>query len=228
MFDNSNGAAASEKRKPKNEIRFNIHLNDEQKEAKRCILENTVTVLKGQAGSGKSLVAVQVALDLLFRKDVEKIIVTRPLVTAGEDTGFLPGGIKDKTDPFTAPVFDNMYRIYNKDKIDKCVAEGQIEVIPFAFMRGRNFSNCIVIVDESQNVTHRQMELVLGRLCNGSKMILCGDTSQIDLKEKKLSGFDFICKNMTDVPGFRVVTLKTNHRHPIVEQILGVYKHYND
>lgn len=228
MFDNSNGAGASEKRKPKNEIRFNIHLNDEQKEAKRCILENTVTVLKGQAGSGKSLVAVQVALDLLFRKDVEKIIVTRPLVTAGEDTGFLPGGIKDKTDPFTAPVFDNMYRIYNKDKIDKCVAEGQIEVIPFAFMRGRNFSNCIVIVDESQNVTHRQMELVLGRLCNGSKMILCGDTSQIDLKEKKLSGFDFICKNMTDVPGFRVVTLKTNHRHPIVEQILGVYKHYND
>jgi phosphate starvation-inducible PhoH-like protein len=229
MFDNNTSAGkTSEKRKPKNEIRFNINLNEEQKEAKRAILNSTVTVLKGQAGSGKSLVAVQVALDLLFRKDVEKIIVTRPLVTAGEDTGFLPGGIKDKTDPFTAPVFDNMYRIYNKEKIDKCVAEGQIEVIPFAFMRGRNFSNCIVIVDESQNVTHRQMELVLGRLCNGSKMILCGDSSQIDLKEKKMSGFDFICKNMTDVPGFRVVTLKTNHRHPIVEQILGVYKHYND
>lgn len=213
-------------RKPKGDIKFHVTLNEEQKKAKQIILDNTITILKGIAGTGKSLVAVQVALDLLFRKEIEKIIITRPLVTAGEDTGFLPGGIKDKTDPFTAPVFDNMHRIYNKEKIDKCIQDGLIEVIPFAFMRGRNLSNCMVIIDEAQNVTHRQMELVLGRLCTGSRMVICGDASQIDLKDKKMSGFDFICKNMTDVNGFKVVTLTYNHRHPIVPEILDIYKKY--
>lgn len=216
------------KRKPVGDIKFQITLNDEQKEAKRLILENDVIVVKGQAGSGKSLVAVQTALDLLFKREVEKIIITRPLVTSGEDTGYLPGGIKEKTDPFTAPVYDNMYRCYGKDKIDKCVADGIIEVIPFAFMRGRNMTNAVIIADECQNITHKQMELLLGRMCKGSKMILCGDNAQIDLKDKKLSGFDFLCKHMTTIKGFVTITLKTNHRHPIVEEILKVYKEFND
>lgn len=218
----------NEKRKPKNPIKFQVQLNEEQKLAKAEILNNTITVLKGIAGSGKSMVAAQIGLDLLFRKEVEKIILTRPLITSGEDLGFLPGGIKEKTDPYTAPVYDNMYRLYDKVKIDKEITEGHIDVIPLAFMRGRNLSNCFVIVDEAQNITDRQMELLLGRLCIGSKMILCGDIAQIDLKDKKTSGFDFICKHFSTIPGFGVVTLKTNHRHPIVEDILKVYSNFRD
>lgn len=214
----------SAKRKPKNEIRFQVQLNEEQKEAKLVILSNKITVLRGQAGSGKSLVAAQVALDLLFRKEVNKVILTRPAVTSGEDIGFLPGSKDDKLAPYTAAIYDNMYRLYNKEKIDKEISEGNIEVLPLAFMRGRNLSNCCVVVDEGQNITHKQMELLLGRMCHGSKMIICGDVSQIDLRDKKLSGFNFICTNFKEVPGFEVVTLKTNHRDPIVEQILEIYK----
>ena len=219
---------SSAKKTPKNPIRFLVHLNEEQKQAKQVILNNKITVIKGQAGSGKSLVAAQVALDLLFRREVEKVILTRPAVTSGEEIGFLPGSKEDKLAPYTAAIYDNMYRLYNKEKIDKCVLEGQIEVIPLAFMRGRNLTNCCVVVDEAQNITDRQMELVLGRLCKGSKMILCGDTAQIDLKDKKLSGFDFICKHLKDVPGFSVVTLKTNHRHEIVEPIIKIYDEYRN
>jgi phosphate starvation-inducible PhoH-like protein len=216
--------SSTSKRQPKNPIRFQVQLNEEQKEAKQIILNNKITVLKGQAGSGKSLIAAQVALDLLFRKEVEKIILTRPAVTSGEEIGYLPGDKDAKLAPYTAAIYDNMYRLYSKEKIDKEIMEGNIEVIPLAFMRGRNLTNCCVVVDEGQNITHRQMELVLGRICNGSKMIVCGDTAQIDLKDKKISGFNFICTNFKEVPGFAVVTLKTNHRDPIVEQILEIYK----
>ena len=108
-----------EKRKPKNPIKFNVSLNQEQKQAKSIIYDNTISVLTGAAGSGKTLVACQAALDLLFNKEIEKIIVARPVVTAKEDIGFLPGGLKDKLDPFIAPIYDNMYRLYNKEKIDK-------------------------------------------------------------------------------------------------------------
>ena len=214
----------SAKRRPKNDIRFQVQLNEEQKDAKLVILSNKITVLRGQAGSGKSLVAAQVALDLLFRREVSKVILTRPAVTSGEDIGYLPGSKDDKLAPYTAAIYDNMYRLYNRDKIDKEVIEGNIEVIPLAFMRGRNLSNCCVVVDEGQNITHKQMELLLGRMCQGSKMIICGDIAQIDLKDKKLSGFNFICTNFKEVPGFAVVTLKTNHRDPIVEHILEIYK----
>lgn len=214
----------SAKRKPKNDIRFQVPLNEEQKEAKLVILSNKITVLRGQAGSGKSLVAAQVALDLLFRKEVNKVILTRPAVTSGEDIGFLPGSKDDKLAPYTAAIYDNMYRLYNREKIDKEISEGNIEVLPLAFMRGRNLSNCCVVVDEGQNITHKQMELLLGRMCHGSRMIICGDVAQIDLKDKKSSGFNFICTNFKEVPGFEVVTLKTNHRDPIVEQILEIYK----
>jgi phosphate starvation-inducible PhoH-like protein len=218
---NLNGSA---KRKPKNPIKFSVQLNEEQKQAKEVILNSKITVIKGQAGSGKSLVAAQVALDLLFRREVEKVILTRPAVTSGEEIGFLPGSKEDKLAPYTAAIYDNMYRLYNKEKIDKCVLDGQIEVIPLAFMRGRNLTNCCVVVDEGQNITHRQMELLLGRICNGTKMIICGDMQQIDLKDKKLSGFNFISTNFKEVNGFSVVVLKTNHRDPIVEQILEIYK----
>jgi phosphate starvation-inducible PhoH-like protein len=212
------------KKSPKNPIKFLIPLNEEQKQAKSIILDNKITVLKGQAGSGKSMLAAQIALDLLFRKDIDRIILTRPAVTSGEDIGFLPGTKEDKLAPYTAAIYDNMYRLYNKEKIDKELIDGRIEVIPLAFMRGRNLSNCLVVVDEAQNITNRQMELLLGRICVGTKMIVCGDAAQIDLKDRKMSGFHFICTNFKEVPGFEVVTLKTNHRDPIVENILEIYK----
>ena len=213
-----------EKRKPKGPIRFNIQLNEEQKRAKEQILYNTVTVLKGKAGSGKSLLAANIALDLLFSREIEKIIITRPTVVAGQDIGFLPGDVNEKLAPFTAPVYENMYRLYNKEKIEKCIADGEIEIVPVSFMRGRNFTNCLVVIDEAQNLTDTQMELLLTRICHGSKMVFCGDGAQIDLKDRKTSGFDVVCKHMKDVPGFEVITLEKNHRHEIVEYILDIYK----
>jgi phosphate starvation-inducible protein PhoH len=175
-----------------------------------------------------TLVACQAALDLLFNKEVEKIIVARPVVTAKEEIGFLPGNLKDKLDPFIAPIYDNMYRLYNKDKIDKEIAEGRIEIIPFAFMRGRNFSNAFIILDEAQNITDGQMELAVTRLCEGSKMAIVGDTGQIDLKQKKDSGLFFMSRAVTSVSGVASIHLKTNHRHPIVEPILEIYKQLRD
>ena len=218
----------TKKKKLKNPIKFQVTLNEEQKSAKAQILGNKITVLRGGAGSGKSMVAAQAALDLLFTGQVEKVILTRPAVTAGEELGFMPGDKDAKLAPYTAAIYDNMDRLYSKEKIDKEIIEGRIEVIPVAFMRGRNLTNCCVVVDEGQNITHRQMELILGRICEGSKMVICGDTAQIDLKDKRLSGFGFICNNLTSIEGFSVVTLKTNHRDPIVEDILKIYTDHRD
>jgi phosphate starvation-inducible PhoH-like protein len=213
----------SEKRKPKGPIKFAISLNEEQKEAKQIVLNSKISVIRGSAGSGKTMLATQIALDLLFHKSVEKIIITRPAVTAGEELGFLPGTKEDKLAPYTAALYDAMNSLYSKDKIEKEIMEGNIEVIPLAFLRGRNFSNCIVVVDEGQNITHSQMELLLGRLCAGAKMIIVGDVAQIDLKDKKQSGFNFLCNNFKEVEGFSVISLKTNHRDSIVEPILKIY-----
>ena len=217
----------TQKRKPKTPIKFNLVLNEEQKQAKAIILENPVTVLKGMAGSGKTLVAVQAALDLLFNKEVEKIVITRPTVSK-EEIGFLPGDIKEKMDPWLAPIYHNLYALYSKDKVDKELENGNIEIVPFAFMRGRTFLNSFVIVDEAQNVTHDQMETVIGRLGKNSKMTICGDMAQIDLKIKKETGFSFLSRIEEQVPGFRVVELKQNHRHEIVSPILKVYQDFRD
>lgn len=216
-----------QKRKPKGPIKFNIQLNEEQKRVKATILANPITVLKGQAGSGKTLVAAQSALDLLFQKEVEKIIITRPTVSR-EDIGFLPGDIKEKMDPWLAPIYHNLYALYSKDKIEKELELGNIEIVPFAFLRGRTFLNSFVIVDEAQNVTHPQMEAILGRLGTGSKMVICGDLSQVDLKDKRESGFSFLARVEEHVPGFKIETLKQNHRHEIVPPVLDVYQTFRD
>lgn len=211
----------------KGPIKFKIQLNEEQKEAKSLILENPVTVIRGMAGSGKTLLACQIALDLLFSRDVEKIIITRPTV-AKEDIGFLPGDMKEKMDPWLAPIYSNLYLLYDKDKIDRLVTENVIEILPFPFMRGRTFLNACVIVDEAQNVTNNQMEMVLGRLGVASKIMICGDISQIDLKVKKDSGLDFLNTVESRVEGVKIISLKKNHRHPIVPEILSVYTEYSD
>ena len=216
-----------EKRKPKSPVKFNLILNEEQKQAKALIVENPVVVLKGMAGSGKTLVAVQAALDMLFNKDVDKIIITRPTV-AKEELGFLPGDLKEKMDPWLAPIYHNLYMLYGKEKVDKELEYGNIEIVPFAFMRGRTFVNAFVIVDEAQNVTHDQMETVLGRLGKGSKMVVCGDLAQIDLRSKKDTGFSFLTRVEEQVKGFRVFALQANHRHEIVSPILKVYQDFRD
>lgn len=216
----------SEKRKPKNEISFAISLNDEQKVAKAQILENPITLLRGQAGSGKTLLACQIALDLFFTRQIEKIIITRPVVDAANPMGFLPGDIKAKMDPWLAPIYANLYHLYNKVSIDKMIENQDIEIIPFTFVRGRTFVGSCVIVDECQNVSNKQTEMIIGRLGINSKMIFCGDTSQIDLKTKKESGIDFFKILESRVPGVKTITLLKNHRNPIVPLVLDVYREY--
>lgn len=222
-----NDEVFTNKRKPKNPIKFQIQLNEEQKEAKSIIINTPITVLKGMAGSGKTLVAVQAALDMLFSKEIEHIVITRPTVSK-EDIGFLPGDLKEKMDPWLAPIYHNLYTLYGKEKVDREIQKGTIEIVPFAFMRGRTFVNSFVIVDEAQNVTHDQMEAVLGRLGKDSKMVVCGDIAQIDLKTKKDSGFSFLTRIEEQVKGFKIFTLKQNHRHEIVSPILKVYQDFRD
>jgi phosphate starvation-inducible PhoH-like protein len=215
------------KRKPKNPITFKLQLNEEQKQAKAIILDNPITVLTGQAGSGKTLLSCQIALDQLFSREVDKVIITRPTVTQ-EDIGFLPGDIKEKMDPWLQPIYQNFYSLYGKEKIDKELEEGNIQILPMSYIRGITFVNSFIIADEVQNLTHSQMESLLGRLGRDSKMVLAGDIAQIDLKNKKVSGLSFLRRVEESVPGFRIVTLNQNHRHEIVQPILDVYKLYAD
>jgi len=216
-----------DKRKPKNPVKFKIELNEEQKQAKTDIYENPVVLIKGMAGSGKTLVACQVALDMFFKRQVERIIITRPTVSR-EEIGFLPGDMKEKMDPWLAPIYANLHMLYQKEAVEKMVADQLIEIVPFAFMRGRTFPNAFVIVDECQNITHAQTEMIVGRLGKGGKMVFCGDISQVDLRNKKDSGISFFSRLEENVSGVKVIVLKTNHRHEIVEPILKIYSEFRD
>jgi phosphate starvation-inducible PhoH-like protein len=207
----------------KNKIQFNLSLNEEQKQVKARILNDTISVLTGKAGSGKTLLATQIALEYLFYREVERIIITRPTVS-NEDIGFLPGNIKEKMDPWLAPIHANMYMLYGKPKIDKYINDNTIEIAPISFLRGRTFVSACVIVDETQNVTKSQMEMILSRLGVNSKMILTGDVSQSDLKNKKDSGFPYLFNMAGKIDGFGSYELKTNHRHPIVDNILNYFE----
>lgn len=216
-----------EKRRPKNPIKFKVTLNEEQKQAKKLIIENPITVIRGMAGSGKTLVAAQCALDMLFTKKVDKVIITRPTVSK-EDIGFLPGDIREKMDPWLAPIHHNLFMLYNEEKVKKEMDDGNIEIVPFAFMRGRTFVDSFIIVDEAQNVTHNQMETVIGRLGRNSKMAICGDIAQIDLRNKRDTGFSFLNRLEENVEGVKTINLMSNHRHEIVAPVLKVYETFRD
>ena len=210
------------KRIPKNPIKFKLQLNEEQKQAKQVILNNTITLLGGSAGSGKTLLACNVALDGLFKKEYTKIIITRPTVSK-EDIGFLPGDMREKMDPWVQPIYQNFYSLYNKEKIEKLIEDGKIEIVPVSFMRGRTFLDSMIIVDEAQNVTHEQMEMITSRLGLRSKMMVCGDSHQTDLKNKSDSGFKFLYSAARKIKNLEAITLKTNHRNEIVEDLIEYY-----
>ena len=218
---NGNGNGSS-KRKPKGPIKFQIQLNDEQKVAKQKILDNAITVLNGKAGSGKTLLACQVALDRLFRREVKQIIITRPTVTK-EEIGFIPGDLREKMEPWMQPIYSNFYQLYKKEKIDDILTNGTLEIVPVAFMRGRTFLDSFIIVDEAQNCTHDQTEMIVSRLGIRSKMVICGDNQQVDLKQKQDSGFKFILSVSKKIKDMDSHTLQTNHRNSVVDALLNEY-----
>ena len=210
------------KKPPKNPIKFNIQLNEEQKEAKSIIMANAVTVLTGKAGSGKTLLACQTALDQFFTRQIERIYIVRSTVSK-EDIGYLPGDLYEKMEPWMQPIIGNMHLLYNKEKIDQLLAEGILSIVPIAFMRGRTFTDSCIIVDEAQNITDEQLEMILSRLGIGSKMILCGDAAQNDFKRKSDSGFEELLKMSDNVDDLGLYQLQKNHRHSVVDKILNEY-----
>lgn len=213
------------KKPPKGNVKFNITLSEEQKRAKENILNHAFSFLVGKAGSGKTLLAVQVALDLFFKRQYNKIIITRPTV-ATEDNGFLPGDEKEKLEPWLVPIMSNMRKVYNKpDKIQKMVDDGDIELVSLAHFRGRTFDNAVVIVDEFQNLTKPQLRMALGRLGKDSIMIFCGDNQQIDLGSALNSAIDDVHKIKDSDHVYKVI-LEDNHRHKAIDDVLKLLTGY--
>jgi phosphate starvation-inducible protein PhoH and related proteins len=210
----------TEKSIPKGKVKFNITLSNEQKNAKSEILKHPYNFLLGKTGSGKTLLAVNVALDLYFTRQVNKIVITRPTVS-NEDNGYLPGSLNEKMEPWLVPIRSNMRTVYNKPLIlNKMEEEGKIELVALSHFRGRTFESSVVIVDESQNLTKQQFAMALGRLGKFSTMILTGDTHQIDLKHPNDSGIHEIPK-LKDSPYVYITNLVDNHRHEALDDILN-------
>lgn len=209
----------------KKPIKFNIPLSEEQKIAKANILEHDINFLLGDEGSGKTMVAVQTALDLFFKKEThyQQIIITRPTVTT-EDFGYLPGNLQEKMGPFLAPIYETINDLYGntemkKNKIKKHLEAEQIRVLPIAFTRGVTYKDAIIIVDEFQNCTDNQLQMIIGRLGKTSKLIFAGSNKQIDLKKRSDSAANSITKLLTN-PYVCIQTLESNHRHPGIVSIL--------
>jgi len=214
-----------EKNPPKGKIKFNITLSEEQKDAKTNILYHPYNFLLGKAGSGKTLLAVQVALDMYFTRQVNKIVITRPTVS-NEDNGYLPGSLSEKMEPWLVPIRSNMRKVYNKPAIlEKMEKEENIELVSLAHFRGRTFDNSVVIVDEFQNLTKAQLGMVLGRLGKGSTMILTGDPQQIDLKFSNDSAVHDVPKLKSSEHVYSN-TLKDNHRHEALNEVLKLLYEY--
>ena len=207
-----------EKSVPKGNIKFEITLSEEQKAAKQSMLHHPYNFIVGKAGSGKTLLACQVALDMFFKRMINKIIITRPTVST-EDNGFLPGSEKEKMEPWLVPIRSNMRKVYNKPLIlEKMENNEDIELVSLAHFRGRTFENSVVIIDEFQNLTRSQLRMALGRLGKGSTMIFCGDNQQIDLKDKNYSAIVDISKIAESEFVYKRI-LTDNHRHPAIDDV---------
>ena len=214
------------KAKPKGPIRFSITLSDEQKKAKAQILKHPYNFIVGKAGSGKTLLAVQIALDQFFKRQFNKIIITRPTIST-EDNGFLPGSEKEKMEPWLVPIRSNMRKVYNKPLIlEKMEKEEKIELVSLAHFRGRTFDNSIVIVDEFQNLTRSQLAMAIGRLGKDSKLLFCGDSYQIDLKDKNWSAYHDMAKLVNSEHVFKTI-LEDSHRHRAIDELLELLNGYH-
>ena len=202
-----------------------IPRSEKQKKYVRALKESEIIISTGPAGTGKTFLAVAIALTMLLEKKIERIILSRPAVEAGERLGFLPGDMKEKVDPYLRPLYDSLYDLLDFEKIQKKIEVGDIEIAPLAFMRGRTLKNCFAILDEAQNATDTQIKMFLTRLGENSKIVINGDPSQIDLPNKSLSGLSRSKKLLGHLKEISVVDFdhKDVVRHPLVSKIVKAY-----
>tara|TARA_R100000005_G_C4985339_1_gene193843 strand:+ start:125 stop:826 length:702 start_codon:yes stop_codon:yes gene_type:complete len=195
-----------------------------QKEVLRSIKENDLTFCAGPAGSGKTHLSVGAAIEYFLRGDVERIVVTRPIVQAGERIGFLPGTAEQKLDPYLYPVFDEFRHFMSYEEISTLKNKRELEVVPLALMRGRNFHNAFIIGDEMQNATYDQMKMLITRMGMGSKMFISGDLSQSDLSLSDQGAFEFCLERLDEVEGVGVSYLlkKDIVRNPLIPRVLDI------
>jgi phosphate starvation-inducible PhoH-like protein len=202
-----------------------IPRSEKQKEYVRALRQSDIIISAGPAGTGKTFLAVAVALTMLLDKKIERIILSRPAVEAGERLGFLPGDMKEKVDPYLRPLYDSLYDLFDFEKIQRMIEVGDIEIAPLAFMRGRTLKNSFAILDEAQNATDTQIKMFLTRIGENSKIVINGDPSQVDLPNKRLSGLDRSKKLLGHLSEISVVDFDHSDvvRHPLVSKIVKAY-----
>lgn len=191
----------------------------------KSLEDNDIVFAIGPAGTGKTFLGVMFALKYLKSFKVRRIVLVRPIVEAGEKLGFLPGDLKEKIDPYLIPIYDALNDAIGKEQVEKLIEKGTIEVAPLAYMRGRTLDNAIIILDEAQNATLTQMKMFLTRLGFGSKMIVTGDLSQIDLPNKSVSGMVEAIDLLNDIEGIKMIKFQRDDvmRHPLVFKIIERY-----
>jgi phosphate starvation-inducible PhoH-like protein len=207
------------KREYKNDIKYKITLNEEQKEAKRLIINNQILIITGRAGSGKSLIGAQVALDFLFKKQCEKVFVTRATIEVGNSLGFLPGGIEDKFNPYLEAFQENLTKCYDSVKIGELIEAKKILTYPVQFIRGKTIDD-LLIVEEAQNLTKAQMLAILTRLGKTGKIIVNGDLEQTDIRDNGINGLAYAIEMSKRIEEIQWIKLKENHRSDLVGKIL--------
>ena len=202
-----------------------IPRSEKQKEYVRALRQSEIIISAGPAGTGKTFLAVAVGLTMLLEKKIERIILSRPAVEAGERLGFLPGDMKEKVDPYLRPLYDSLYDLFHFEKIQRMIEIGDIEIAPLAFMRGRTLKNSFAILDEAQNATDTQIKMFLTRIGENSKIVVNGDPSQIDLPSKNMSGLDRSKKILSNLNEISVVDFDHSDvvRHPLVSKIVKAY-----
>ena len=207
-----------------------IPRSEKQKDYVRALKEKQVIISSGPAGTGKTFLAVAVALTMLLEKKIERIILSRPAVEAGERLGFLPGDMRDKVDPYLRPLYDSLYDLLDFEKIQKKIEVGDIEIAPLAFMRGRTLKNSFAILDEAQNATDTQIKMFLTRIGENSKIVVNGDPSQVDLSNKSCSGLKRSKKILGHLKEIEIIDFDHNDvvRHPLVSKIVKAYSDNND
>jgi phosphate starvation-inducible PhoH-like protein len=205
----------------KGEIKYNVELNEEQKEAKRLIRENQIVVITGRAGCGKSLVSAQVALDFVFKKECENIFVTRAAVEVGHSLGFLPGSLNEKFDPYLEAFQENLIKCYSKEKIGQLILDKRVQALPVQFIRGKTVDD-ILIVEEAQNLTKTEMLAILTRLGKNGRIVVNGDNEQTDIKNRtgEINGLSYIIELSKKIEEIKWIKLKENHRSDLVGKIL--------